>query len=69
MIAVLAWVIAALIAAVVLSFCAYEVIWKTQRLRREAARLQGLAAALQRLQGDLAQVQQRAADAVNAGKP
>ena len=34
-----AWIAAVLVAVVVLGFCAYEIIWKTNRLRADIAEL------------------------------
>ena len=54
-----AWIAAAVIALVVLGFCAYELAWKTRRLRRDVAQLQSLNAALIELQGGIAAAQER----------
>ena len=56
-----AWIAALLVAAVVLGYCAYEIVWKTKRLRGDLAGLQGSAAQLTALQGALAGTQQRLA--------
>ena len=58
---VVAWIAAAVVAVVVLGFCAYEIIWKTNRLRRDVARLEGAADQLTELRDGLAAAAQRAA--------
>jgi hypothetical protein len=55
-----AWCAAAVVAAVVLGFCAYEISWKVARLRRDLGRLQATAGELAGLRGRLAEVQRRA---------
>lgn len=60
---VIAWGAAAVVALVVLGFCAYEISWKAARLRRDLSRLQASADQLARLRGDLAAVQERIAAA------
>jgi hypothetical protein len=60
LIPIVAWAAAALVALVVLGFCAYEIIWKANRLRRDVARLQVTADQLTELRVGLAAVQQRA---------
>jgi len=57
----IAWGSAALVAVVLLGFCAYEIVWKTARLRRDLRQLQDLADQLVRLRGQLADAQQRVA--------
>jgi len=54
-----AWCGAALLAVVVLGFCAYEITWKAARLRRDVGRLQARAAELAVLRERLAEAQQR----------
>jgi Flp pilus assembly protein TadB len=61
-IVIVAWVIAPLIGVVVLGFCAYELTWKAQRLRRDTLRLQELVHSLQQMQRELTAVRQRVAD-------
>jgi outer membrane murein-binding lipoprotein Lpp len=63
LIPIVAWAAAAAVAVVVLGFCAYEIIWKTNRLRRDVANLQVAADQLTELRDGLAAVQQRAAAA------
>jgi hypothetical protein len=58
---IIAWAAAAVIAAVVLGFCAYEVTWKAARLRRDLSRLQKVAEDLTTLRAELAAARQRAA--------
>ena len=54
-----AWIAAAVIAVVVLGYCAYELGWKTRRLRRDVAQLQSLNGQLVELQGGIAAAQER----------
>jgi uncharacterized membrane protein len=63
LIPVVAWIAAGLVAFVVLGFCAYEIVWKTNRLRRDVAQLQGAADQLTELRDGLAAAQQRAGTA------
>ena len=63
LIPIVAWAAAAAVAFVVLGFCAYEIIWKTNRLRRDVATLQDTADRLTELRDGLAAAQQRAAAA------
>ena len=56
-----AWCAAALVAVVVLGFCAYEIAWKTKRLYRDMQKMDGLSAQLGTLRGELAEAQQRIA--------
>ena len=63
LIPIVAWAAAAAVAVVLLGFCAYEIVWKTNRLRRDVAELQVDADQLSELRDGLAAVQQRAAAA------
>ncbi|MEO9137636.1 MAG: hypothetical protein ABI345_01075 [Jatrophihabitans sp.] len=56
-----AWGVAALVALVVLGYCAYEISWKAARLTRDIADLNSVADQLQELRGSLAETQQRLA--------
>jgi hypothetical protein len=56
-----AWAGAALLALVLLGFCAYELTWKAKRLRTDLARLQGLAADAQELRDRLEATKRRIA--------
>jgi hypothetical protein len=56
-----AWAGAAALALVVLGFCAYELAWKTKRLRGDLRQLQALASDAERLRTRLAATQQRIA--------
>jgi hypothetical protein len=55
-----AWGGAVLVAVVVLGFCAYEIVWKANRLRRDLGKLQAVNGQLVELQGRLAAAQERA---------
>jgi outer membrane murein-binding lipoprotein Lpp len=61
------WIGAVVLAAVVLAFCVYELVWKTKRLRTDLERLNDAAARLTELQQQLttaaAQTRRRLADA------
>jgi len=48
-----AWIAAAVIAVVVLGYCAFEIRWKARRLQRDLARLTTVQATLADLQADL----------------
>jgi hypothetical protein len=56
------WIGAVVVAAVVLGFCAYELIWKSRRLAADLERLAGVSARLAGLQRELAAARQRFAD-------
>lgn len=56
-----AWGAAVLIAVVVLGFCAYEISWKADRLRRDMRKLQATADELSALRAELSAVQERVA--------
>jgi hypothetical protein len=56
-----AWIAAAAIAVLVLGFCAYEIVGKANRLRRDVDRLQDLNGDLQALQTRLAEARRRVA--------
>jgi hypothetical protein len=60
---VIAWSAAGAIAVLLLGFCAYELTWKANRLRRDAAKLQQAAEQLATLRTKLAEAQRRAASA------
>jgi hypothetical protein len=62
-VAIAAWGAAVLVALVVLGFCAYEITWKTARLRRDLRSLQSLADQLAELRGEVAAAQERVAAA------
>jgi hypothetical protein len=51
---VLAWSGAAVLALVVLGFCAYEIVWKARRLRSDLGSLQALQGQLDALRDDAA---------------
>jgi type VI protein secretion system component VasK len=59
----IAWIVALAFAAVVLAFCAFEVIWKARRLRADLAGLQALTDRVHGLQHDIVAVQERLARA------
>lgn len=47
------WIGAAVLAAVIVAFCAYELVWKAKRLRTDLDRLRADAARLTELQAEL----------------
>ena len=54
-----AWIAAVVVALVVLGFCAYELAWKSRRLRRDVAGLQSLNEQLVELRSGIAAAQER----------
>jgi hypothetical protein len=56
-----AWVGAVVVALVVLGFCAYEIVWKANRLRADLARLQAVQGELQQVAVELSTSAQRLA--------
>jgi hypothetical protein len=58
---IVAWCVAAALAIVVLGFCAYEIAWKTKRLRTDLGTLQAHSHRLAELRAELAEVQARVA--------
>jgi hypothetical protein len=56
-----AWGVAALVALVVLGVCAYEIAWKTKRLRRDLVNLQQDADELAQLRSSLNATQRQLA--------
>ncbi len=56
-----AWAAALAVAAVIIGFCAYELHWKSARLRSDLGRLQALGTRLRALQDDAVAAQERAA--------
>lgn len=58
---VIAWAAALALAAVTIGFCAYELHWKTARLRADLGRLQALGTRLRALKDEAVGAQQRAA--------
>jgi chromosome condensin MukBEF ATPase and DNA-binding subunit MukB len=58
---VAAWGGAAVLAVVVLGWCAYDIAWKARRLQRDLRTLQARAAEAEQLRAALAQVEQRLA--------
>jgi hypothetical protein len=58
---IIAWGVAVLVTVVVLGFCAYEILWKTKRLRGDVRQLQAVADQLLELRGDLVRAQERIA--------
>ncbi len=63
MIVLFVWIGAAVLAAVVLAFCAYELTWKSKRLRADLAKLQGLSSELSELQDEVSATQLRMIEA------
>lgn len=62
-----AWILAALVAAVVLGYCAFELVGKARRLRRDVGRLQELNGQLAVIQQGLAEAQARVAAVAQHG--
>jgi hypothetical protein len=60
------WIGAVVLAAVVLGFCAYELTWKAQRVRRDLGRLTGLGEQVTAVQQELQIVERRIADAAES---
>jgi hypothetical protein len=56
-----AWGAAAVVAVVILGYCAYEIAWKARRLRRDLGQLQAQAAQLRELRTRVADARQRLA--------
>lgn len=56
-----AWIAVAVVAVVVLGFCAFEIRWKSRRLQRDLRELQDLTTQLTDLQRGLAAAQERIA--------
>ena len=67
-IAIAAWIGAGVLALVVLGFCAYELMWKANRLRADLARLTALSGELAAVQADLAAVGERGAELARAAQ-
>lgn len=63
MIVLFVWIGAVVLAAVVVVFCAYELTWKGKRLRTDLAKLQRLSGDLAELQNEVAATQQRMIEA------
>jgi hypothetical protein len=55
------WLGAFVVAAVVLGYCAYEIVWRTRRLQRDVQQLQELGQGFAALQIELAAAGQRLA--------
>jgi hypothetical protein len=60
---IVAWAAAAVVALVVLGFCAYEITWKAKRLQRDLRALQAVAGQAADLRGRVAETQERIAAA------
>jgi hypothetical protein len=58
---IIAWIAAVALAAVVLSFCGYEVWWKARRFQRDLARLDALRERAELVQSQVADIQARTA--------
>ena len=58
-----AWGAALVVALVVLGFCAYEIVWKAARLRRDMSRLQSVAKQADDLREQIAEARRRVTDA------
>jgi L-alanine-DL-glutamate epimerase-like enolase superfamily enzyme len=57
----MAWAGALVVALVILGYCAYEVVWKANRLRADLARLQALQEQVEQLRHDAHEASTRAA--------
>jgi outer membrane murein-binding lipoprotein Lpp len=57
------WIGAVVLAGVVVAFCAYELTWKSKRLRTDLTKLQQLSGDLAELQNEVAATQQRMIEA------
>jgi outer membrane murein-binding lipoprotein Lpp len=57
------WIGAVVLAGVVVAFCAYELTWKSKRLRTDLRKLQQLSGDLAELQNEVAATQQRMIEA------
>jgi hypothetical protein len=57
------WIGVAVFAGVVVAFCAYELTWKSKRLRDDLAKLEQLSGALTDLQDEVSAVQLRMIEA------
>jgi hypothetical protein len=60
---VAAWCLAAVVALVVLGFCAYELAWKARRLRTDLSRLAEVSEQLGDLRAQLDSARRRVRDA------
>jgi hypothetical protein len=56
-----AWIGAAVVALVVLGFCAYEIVWKARRLQGDLRKLQALNDQIAELRVQVTAAQQRVA--------
>lgn len=54
-----AWIAAVVVAIAVFGFCAYEIVWKANRLRADLRRLETLNEQMRGLQHRLEQTQER----------
>lgn len=59
MLVLFVWIGAVVLGCVVVAFCAYEISWKSKRLRTDLAKLAGLQATLAGLQDEVAATQRR----------
>lgn len=57
----LAWIVALVLAIVVLGFCGYELVWKSKRLSRDLIGLRELDEQLGSIRAELAVTQERIA--------
>jgi outer membrane murein-binding lipoprotein Lpp len=63
MIVLFVWIGAVVLAGVVVAFCAYELTWKSKRLRADMGKLEQLSGDLTALQNEVAATQQRVIEA------
>ena len=62
MVVLFVWIGAVVLAAVVLGFCAYELAWKSKRLRSDLGELQTVSQGLAALRDDVTAAQSRLAE-------
>lgn len=63
MVVLFVWIGAVVLACVIVAFCAYELSWKSKRLRADLAKLAGVQETLTSLQTEVAVTRQRMTEA------
>ncbi len=66
---IVAWIVAVVLAAVIVAFTAYELHWKSGRLQQDLAKLIGLGAQAQQVQTELDAARERAAAVAVPSRP